>query len=80
MEKGYVEKPAEMLLPVVQARDTKDLNYSNNNGTRAGTDMKFDYSGSTELVAGSKVEEQLLKNLDDQEDEDIININGGNIN
>lgn len=50
-------------LQVVQARD---LNYNNGNGTwQQGIDKRSDCRGSIKLVARSKVEGQLLDNLDD---------------
>ena len=71
-------EPVKRLLQVVQARD---LNYNNGNGTwQQGIDKRSDCRGSVKLVARSKVEGQLLDNLDDEEDEDTVNINGENIN
>lgn len=48
-----------MAIAIVQARDTKDLTHKKSNGTgEQGNNTQFDCSGPTELVSGSKVEEQ----------------------
>lgn len=60
----------------VQARDTKDLTTVIIRTWEQGSDTRFDCNGLTEMVVGSKVEEQLQDNLHDWKDEDIVNING----